>query len=269
MRVVCVGDCGIDRYVPTGKHFVGGITANFARHARSVFTPEDEIVIVSPLGNDAEAAVVRSALESTDIDCRFSELDGSTPVQYINVRDDGEKEFLRYDEGVLRDFELQADEIEAIASSDLLVAPVFLQIVELFEGLMQIRTNAKTCVDFADFAEHPDFALLERHLDRINVGFFGLTESDGEIIERLAALARARDRLIVVTLGAGGSLAFHGERRFRQDAVPVGRVVDTTGAGDAYAAAFLGRFCHGGNIAEAMTAGAAQAAAVVQRPGPI
>ncbi|MBT8078559.1 MAG: hypothetical protein KJO31_08265 [Gammaproteobacteria bacterium] len=267
MRVVCVGDCGIDRYLPTGKHYVGGITANFARHARSLFPAADEIAVIAPLGNDPEATAVRSAFASSGIDCHFCELDGATPVQYINVREDGEKEFLRYEEGVLRNFELDAPEIELIADSDVLVAPAYLQIARLFDGLMQIRTNGTICIDFADFAQHPDFELLERHLESIDVSFFGLSGNDEETIEKLAAMARAQDKLIVVTLGGGGSIAFQRKRRYEQQALPVDQVIDTTGAGDAYAAAFLSRYCHGAGINEAMAAGAARAASVVQRPG--
>lgn len=267
MRVVCVGDCGIDRYLPTGKHYVGGITANFARHARALFPSEDEIAIISPLGNDPEATAVRSAFASTGIDCHFCELDGATPVQYINVREGGEKEFVRYDEGVLRKFELDAPEIELIADSDILVAPVYVQIARLFDGLMQIRRNGKTCIDFADFAEHPEFELLERHLESIDVSFFGLSRDDVATIEKLAAMARAQDKLIVVTLGGGGSIAFRRKRRYEQEALPVDRVIDTTGAGDAYAAAFLSRYCNGASISDAMSVGAAHAASVVQRPG--
>ena len=50
MHVVCVGDCGVDRYLPLKSDRAGGITLNFAVHASRHFAPEDRVTIVSALG---------------------------------------------------------------------------------------------------------------------------------------------------------------------------------------------------------------------------
>jgi sugar/nucleoside kinase (ribokinase family) len=59
MKVVCVGDCGVDHYLPSGEQRFGGITANFARHARKEFRADDEIHIVSCIGDDDGVAIFR------------------------------------------------------------------------------------------------------------------------------------------------------------------------------------------------------------------
>lgn len=267
MKVVCVGDCGVDHYLPSGERRFGGITANFARHARKEFRADDEIHIVSCIGNDEGADLVRSSLAGTDIDCHVSIIPGTTPTQYIEIEADGERNFVRYDAGVLNDFVFSQEQRDIIAGSSLLVAPVYLQIVGLFDELLAIETSGLTAIDFADFQQHPEFNLLEENIDKVDIGFFGLSVMDAAISERISSLAARHDKLFVITLGANGSRAFHGATQVHCDAVPVGKVVDTTGAGDAFAAGFLSRFCHGADVGTAMQHGAELAATVVARLG--
>ena len=156
MDVVCVGDCGVDVYQPSGETLVGGITANVARHARAVFAPEDVVRIVSCVGDDRAARLVLDTFRDTGIDCHISSLPGKTPVQSIEIRADGEKHFVHYETGVLADFCFSARQVDLIAGGDLVIAPVYLQIVGLFESLMSIPTRGKVAIDFADFLEHPN-----------------------------------------------------------------------------------------------------------------
>jgi sugar/nucleoside kinase (ribokinase family) len=267
MNVVCVGDCGVDHYLPSGERRFGGITANFARHAKREFPADDVIQLVSCVGSDSGAELVLSSLERSGIDCHISRLPGATPVQYIEIESGGERNFIRYDEGVLRDFSFGSGEQNIIAGSDLLVAPVYLQIVDLFDDLMKIRTAGRIAVDFADFLQYPDFDLLQRHIDSIDIGFFGLSVDNDKTIERIAELASRHGKLFVVTLGADGSWAFKEGEQFECTAAAVGKVIDTTGAGDAFAAAFLSAYCHGSDVTIAMQKGAALAGNVVGKLG--
>jgi len=267
VKIVCVGDCGIDHYLPGGEQLIGGITANVARHARDRFRAEDSVTIVSCLGNDEAAVRVRAAFARSGIDCLWQERRGLTPVQFIEVQPDGERRFVRYEAGVLPAFEFSAPQLTAIRTSDLLVAPVYVQIVDLYERLMAVPTNGLVAIDFADFLGHPDFTLLERHLGTIDIAFFGLSTAERAVIDRLAGLASTHETLIVVTLGAAGSVAFRHGDTWTRPAAPVTAVVDTTGAGDAYAAAFLAAYCGGTDVGEAMQAASRAAALVVGRPG--
>jgi len=267
VKVVCVGDCGVDHYLPSGEQRFGGITANFARHARKEFDADDEIHIVSCIGGDDGADLVRASLAVTDIDCHISTIPGATPTQYIELEANGERNFVRYDAGVLSNFVFSQQQRDIIAASRLLVAPVYVQIVALYYELLSVETAGLTAIDFADFQLHPDFALLEDNIDKVDIGFFGLSVDDAAAVERIASLAARHDKLFVTTLGADGSRAFHGARQVQCDAVPVEEVVDTTGAGDAFAAGFLSRYCHGVDVYKSMQHGAQLAAATIAKLG--
>lgn len=270
MRIVCAGDCGIDHYLPSGRLLAGGITANFARHAAREFSPDDEVHVVSAIGDEPDAAgIVRRSFRDTPIKCHIAELPGHTPVQFIKIEPDGERTFVRYDEGVLGAYRIDSGTAALIGAADLLVTPMFDQVSELFESIISIPVQGKIAVDFADFAQHPNVAHLESCLDRIDVAFFGLSQQDSGLIEQLAALAERWHKLFVVTLGANGSRAFYGHAHYFQDAVAASKVVDTTGAGDAFSAAFLASYMHGGDVPASLHRGAELAARVVQQFGTV
>ncbi len=267
MNIVCVGDCGVDHYLPSGQVFCGGITANFALHASVAFPENDSITVISAIGNDDAAAVVNERLGNSRIKCRLTAVKGASSVQHIEVEADGEKNFVRYDEGVLRYFHLNDQDKEVMAASDLRVVPVFQQIHGFNEEVIAINNAGLTAVDFADFAQHPDFDLLDKYLDAIDVGFFGLSSDDEHLIDVIEEKADANNKLLVVTLGADGSIAFRGGDTFSCAAIPVGEVLDTTGAGDAFAAGFLSQYCYGRNIKASLNKGAALAAEIIQHVG--
>ncbi|NOX68151.1 MAG: hypothetical protein GXP15_03120, partial [Gammaproteobacteria bacterium] len=127
MNIVCVGDCGIDHYVSSDERRVGGITANFALQARTCFAHEDRLQLIAPLGDDAAADQVRKRLEGHDIECRFTIISGNTPVQSIEIDTNGERRFVAYDEGVLRQFRIEGEDVAYVQCADLIVAPVFEQ----------------------------------------------------------------------------------------------------------------------------------------------
>ncbi len=87
--------------------------------------------------------------------------------------------------------------------------------------------------------------------------------------DREAALARtaAKVPLLVVTFGPDGALAIQDGERFTVAAEPVGKVVDTTGAGDLFAAGFLAGQAQGRGIQDCLRMGAIAAAEVISHYG--
>ncbi|MBN2518263.1 MAG: carbohydrate kinase family protein [Candidatus Altiarchaeota archaeon] len=87
-----------------------------------------------------------------------------------------------------------------------------------------------------------------------------------ELKEALTKLKSLGPELIVVTMGEDGSLAFNGERIYRQDAIRV-NVVDTTGAGDSFSAGFLFKYLQTKDIQQSLLYGNAAAAVTIQEFG--
>lgn len=73
------------------------------------------------------------------------------------------------------------------------------------------------------------------------------------MIEDLSRVAQtAPQKCIVLTLGTNGSIAFSGSRRYTQNALPLEKVIDTTGYGDAFQAGLTANYYHERDIAKAL-----------------
>jgi len=72
---------------------------------------------------------------------------------------------------------------------------------------------------------------------------------------------------LVVTKGPDGATAIENGERISIPAAPVGEVVDTTGAGDLFAAGFLAARCKGASLERCLWTGAIAAAEVIQHYG--
>jgi ribokinase len=91
--------------------------------------------------------------------------------------------------------------------------------------------------------------------------------SGEEDAEQAALALAARVPEVVVTLGAAGALWTDGLRVARVDAAAERDPLDTTGAGDAFAAGFLMARLSGAATEAALQAGCRLAAVAVQTPG--
>jgi sugar/nucleoside kinase (ribokinase family) len=86
----------VDRYLNLGRDRPGGITLNFAANARRLFPPSDTVGVVTALGTDPEAGLVRRAITELALEACVAELEGATSIQYIDRDPSGEKIFVRY-----------------------------------------------------------------------------------------------------------------------------------------------------------------------------
>jgi sugar/nucleoside kinase (ribokinase family) len=105
--------------------------------------------------------------------------------------------------------------------------------------------------------------LLMPNLDEARV----LTGEDEPEAAARALVARAGAREVIVTLGAVGALWTDGDAVVRAAASEVARVVDTTGAGDAFAAGWLAARCGGADPQTALSAACTLGSRAVIRAG--
>ena len=125
-----------------------------------------------------------------------------------------------------------------------------------------------------------DTFCIERHRDGFNALIDGgridiLFANEGEI-QALAgvphletAIAAVRDKVdtLVVTRSEAGALAIRGGERADVPAEPIGQLMDTTGAGDLFAAGFLRGETRGIGLEQSLRLGAIAAAEVIQHYG--
>ena len=90
---------------------------------------------------------------------------------------------------------------------------------------------------------------------------------DTDDVDEALGAAERQCRMVALTRGAAGSTVSVGGRRHQIPAVPVPRVVDTTGAGDLYAAGFLHGLTRGADPQTCGRLGAAAAGEVVSHVG--
>lgn len=125
-----------------------------------------------------------------------------------------------------------------------------------------------------------DTFCVDRHRDGFNElidgGRIDILFANQAEIEALAgiphlesAVAAVKDKVetLVVTRSEDGALATRGSERADVPAEPIGRLVDTTGAGDLFAAGFLLGSARGRSLEESLRMGAIAAAEVIQHYG--
>ena len=133
------------------------------------------------------------------------------------------------------------------------------------------RKVAFTLSDSFCIARHRDGfnALIDS--GRIDILFanedeiLGLTGA--EDFEAAVAAAASRVPLLVVTRSEKGALAIEGAARAEVPAEPVDAVIDTTGAGDLFAAGFLTGHAQGRSLEQSLRMGAIAAAEVISHYG--
>jgi sugar/nucleoside kinase (ribokinase family) len=116
---------------------------------------------------------------------------------------------------------------------------------------------------------HAEFSrLIDDHVDILFANESEAAALTGASnFEHALAGLRGRCEIAVLTRGAEGAVALTADQRFDVAAQPVAKVVDTTGAGDLFAAGFLYGFTQGRGPAESARIGALCAAEVISHFG--
>lgn len=240
-----LGDNCVDNYLPpVNQRFIGGNALNVAIHMQKSGVPAAYIGVV---GDDEYGALVLEKLREQGVDVSHVRvLPGETSRTDIRISPSGDREFVLETDGPTATLELDDDALQFVMRHRL----VHTTWRGGAEALLPSLHNGARLVSL-DFGERytPDY--IERTIAHVDLAFFSLPEARAGEASDLAQAMHARGpRLVVVTFGSQGSLAFD-ERIYSQPAFPV-EVVDTLGAGDTYIGAFLGHWLQGAPIPDCM-----------------
>lgn len=248
INVAAVGDNCIDVYDSTGEKFPGGNPLNVAVYVKRMNGNSSYTGVV---GNDDYGKFMMDSIASKGIDItHLKVLEGKTAVTHVEIKN-GDRILGDYEEGVMAEFKLTDEDIDFLCSHDLVVTGIWGMIAS---ELYKIKTKG-TLIAF-DFADKLDHEITLKALPYVDYAFFSDdSKSDEELQEFIKAINSRGPRVVVVTRGEKGSMAYDGNE-FATFGIIECEVIDSMGAGDSYIAGFLMGILEGNSILDCMKKGA-------------
>ena len=260
MHIACFSVAALDFYPQQGQHYPGGNALNQAIRFAQM---GHQAAFVGALGADMPGDQIEDLLRAEAVDVSHTcRLRGRTASNQIVVDEKGERYGV---EGAWRSgvYERFAPETSDWAFLDTFEVWATHADGPLYaEALARKRAEQWMAVDFLHLLDH---GLLARSLAVIDVAYIGGTP---DMAEELTGIVRASPRgIVVLTLGAEGSIAFTRDAVHTQEALPVETVIDTTGCGDAFQAGFTARYLRTKDVPASLRAGAELGRAAAQHYG--
>jgi sugar/nucleoside kinase (ribokinase family) len=248
MKVACFSVAALDYFPQQNKYYAGGNSLNQAIHFRQMGHAS---AFVGAVGTDAAGDQLAALLQAEAVDVsRMHRIDGPTACNRIVNDDAGERYGVEgaWAGGVYEHFELDETDWDYLDQYEVWAThangPNYLRALE------RKKSAQFMCVDFLHLK---NYELLQKSLRVVDIAYFGGTP---DMVNDLAGIAKTNRGIIVLTLGARGSVAFAGERVYSQEALTTGKVIDTTGCGDAFQAAFTASYFATHDIHVSLLAGA-------------
>lgn len=231
--------------------------------------------MIGRVGDDATGERMLEDLRREGVDAgAVRALSGvATGTAYITVTADGENTIV-FDPGA--NARLSADDVTAhgdtLAGATVMVAQLEVPVDTVAAAVRAARdAGARPVVTLAPAQEVPaellaglDPLLVNEHEAGFLLGVDNVTDDVPGGARRLLDLG---PKSVVITLGAQGAVLADSDGVQHLPAVKVDHVVDTTGAGDAFAGVLAAALARGASLADAVQAGLAAGAESVGRAG--
>ena len=248
MNIACFTVAAMDQFPQAGTAHAGGNALNQAVRFRHL---GHRTAFAGALGTDAAGDRIASLLmrEGVDTTC-LHRIEGETASNQIINDASGERYGVEgaWRGGVYTDFHLSAADWSHLAHYEAWCTHA--DCPDFAEALRRKQPNQRLAVDFLHLLDPDRLAACAGIADICYIG------GTPDMVDRLSEIAAARPGVIVLTLGAQGSVAFCGNNCIRQPALAIDGIVDTTGCGDAFQAAFTASWLTTGRLADALHAGA-------------
>ncbi|MBD3206300.1 hypothetical protein GF319_08150 [Candidatus Bathyarchaeota archaeon] len=244
VKLVGVGDNTVDRYIHLNRMFPGGNSVNVPVLARRY---GHESGYIGWLGDDPHGQLLYESMKCEGVDlshCRRVE----GPNSYCEVSlISGERVFGKSTSGVSSQIKLDREDYQYIAGYEITHTSVYSFIEEQLEEL----SKASGYLSF-DYSDRWSKEYLKKTAPKVDIAFLSASEQTRSEAERLMGWIKDLGvSLVVVTQGIKGSLLYDGEQTYHQPIVET-EVVDTLGAGDAFAARLIVEYLSGRTIEESM-----------------
>ncbi|KAI7836988.1 hypothetical protein COHA_009170 [Chlorella ohadii] len=251
----------------------GGKGGNQAAAAARLGVPTK---LVAQLGSDAQAHMLRAALDSYGVDKQLvREVEGPSGTAVILLEEDGDNRIILHGGANTAPWALSGAAQAAISSAGaVLLQREIPEAVNTQVAQIAHAAGVPVVLDAGGSADPicPDLLSCLSVLSPNETELSNLTGMPTETEEQIVAAAqRLRGQgvaSVLVKLGSRGSLLVDAQGEvWREPARKVERVVDTTGAGDCFTAAFAVAVLEGKPYREAMRFATAAAALCIQVEG--
>jgi len=263
LNLVALTPCCVDYYPQLGTSFMGGNSLNVASMWYKL-EPHSNISVITCLGNDLNGKMIIDFLKKTRIDIsRVYSKEGITANNKLRVDENGERFGIEeaWQGGVYESFLLSDSDWKWVAHQDIVAMPA--NNPNFSAMIKKKHNNQMLSVDYLDIENNIPF--------HETVGFTDIAfiTARPDFLSIYQEMAFRMKKLIVVTLGAQGSYAYYNGESYYQPALPTPKIIDTTGCGDAYQAAFALTYYKTQNIQKSMSDGAYAALQILQAWGGI
>ncbi|PIZ66369.1 hypothetical protein CO051_03585 [Candidatus Roizmanbacteria bacterium CG_4_9_14_0_2_um_filter_39_13] len=131
---------------------------------------------------------------------------------------------------------------------------------------LNVTDCRRPLVEIISFIENIDVLIINgyEYADIVKSSYESI-DFQSNIIEKFMPFTK--NHLLVITNGKKGSYAYHDSKVYYQKAIVTTKVLDTTGAGDAFTAGFIASYIQTSDIQKSMKAGAEYAVRIIARLG--
>ena len=252
LKVIGIGDNVCDKYYPAMMMYPGGQAMNFSVYAKMLGA---DSAYMGVFGRDEVAEHVIKTLDELGVDhSRCRQYDGENGYAKVRLVD-GDREFIMSNRGGIageHPLELTAGDLEYIKTFGL----VHTSNNGHFDSQLEKVKETGVPVSY-DFSGHwNEEYYLEEIAPLTDFAFLSCGQApEEEIRQSCLRIGEKGCRIAVATRGSRGSLIYDGNG-FCEQVPRLVQAVDTLGAGDSFATAFLLSYLESGDLKTAMEAGA-------------
>ncbi|WOO88043.1 carbohydrate kinase [Mollicutes bacterium LVI A0039] len=255
-KILCPGEALIDLFGVEGKPLVdtikfekkaGGAPAN-AAGAMAKFGVAS--YFAGSVGNDPYGHFLKREMDKYHIDTTYLQLldQHFTSFAHVSIDETGERDFI-FNRGADAQFTLQDIDLEKFDGFHFASATAFLgnHLNEAYDQILEYASNHNKFISFDAnyrdalfgsnqevFIQKCKMYIEKAHLIKLSEEELLLISGITDVTEAGTSLSLTTAGYIVVTLGSEGSILFYNGKHVHIPTIKVDKVIDTTGAGDAF-----------------------------------